>query len=332
MSASFYQASTGSRRQKLLVGAAAVLLLLLPVALTQYQTFQATMILLYAIALLGLNMLVGYNGQISIGHGAFFAIGAYVTAISVSSFGIPYWATIPIAGLVCLVIGILFGIPALRLEGHYLALATFGLALALPQILKLHAFEAWTKGVSGLFVRKPKAPFGLPLTPDQWLYYFTLFFLALAFLFAANLLRGRIGQAMIAIRDQPAAASSMGVNVSYYKTMTFGLSALYTGVAGALSAVVVQFVAPDSFNLQLSISFLLAIVVGGLGTMWGALFGAAFMVIVPNLASEISTAAPWAIYGVAVIIFMYVMPSGLVGLVRKIWRSLAQSPAARSTP
>jgi hypothetical protein len=137
----------------------------LPFLVSNYRTFQFTLVLVYAIALLGLNILTGYNGQISLGHGAFYAIGAYVAAILMDRFGMPYWATVPVAGAVCLVVGFLFGLPALRLEGHYLALATFALGVTMPQLLKNKAVEHWTGGVQGIVIVKPDAPFGLKLSP-----------------------------------------------------------------------------------------------------------------------------------------------------------------------
>ncbi|MGH7186814.1 MAG: branched-chain amino acid ABC transporter permease, partial [Pseudomonadota bacterium] len=157
------------------LGLAAVALavaLVLPFTLTNFRLFQFSQVFIYAIALLGLNILTGFNGQISLGHGAFYAVGAYTTAIMIDQWNVPYGWTIPTAGLVCLVVGFLFGIPALRLEGLYLALATFALALAVPQILKY--FEHWTGGSQGIVLNKPKAPFGLRLSEDQWLYWFTL--------------------------------------------------------------------------------------------------------------------------------------------------------------
>ncbi|HZV92870.1 MAG TPA: branched-chain amino acid ABC transporter permease, partial [Caldimonas sp.] len=147
----------------------------LPFFLGNYHLFQLTLVLVYAIALLGLNMLTGFNGQISLGHGAFYAIGAYTAAILMDKAGMPYWATIPIAGLVCGIAGFLFGLPALRLEGLYLALATFALGVAMPQLLKFHHLEKWTGGVQGIVIPKPEAPLGLPVNADQWLYFFTLF-------------------------------------------------------------------------------------------------------------------------------------------------------------
>jgi branched-chain amino acid transport system permease protein len=291
---------------------------LLPFVLSNYRVFQLTLAYVYAIALFGLNLLTGYNGQISLGHGAFYALGAYTTAIMMDQWGIAYGWTIPVAGLVCLGVGVLFGIPALRLEGLYLALATFSLALAVPQLLK--HFEAWTGGVQGIVLPEPQVPFGLSLTKDQWLYFLTLGILAVSFVAGWNLLRGRIGRAIIAIRDHPLAAETMGIHLPFYKTLTFGVSALYTGIAGALSAIVVQFVAPDSFNVFLSISLLVGVVVGGLASISGAIFGALFIQFVPTYAQDISKAAPWAIYGMFLIGFMYIMPTGIAGFLWAVWR------------
>ncbi|EJL73749.1 ABC-type branched-chain amino acid transport system, permease component [Variovorax sp. CF313] len=283
-----------------------------------YQLFQATMVISYAIALLGLNILTGYNGQISLGHGAFYAIGAYTTGILMEHAGVPYWLTVPAAAVVCLIVGYLFGRPALKLEGLYLALATFALGVAMPQLLKYKHLEAWTGGVQGIVLMKPAAPFGLPLNEDQWLYLFSLFVAVVMFFIAHNLLQSGSGRAMRAIRDHAMASEAMGVDNSHYKAMTFGVSAAYTGVGGALSAIAVQFVAPDSFTLFLSISLLVGIVVGGVGTLYGAIFGAIFIMFVPSLAEKVSKAAPWAVYGVVLIIFMFAMPGGVVGLLRKI--------------
>ena len=292
--------------------------LVLPFLISNYRIFQFTLVMVYAIALLGLNMLTGYNGQMSLGHGAFYAIGAYVAAILMDRFGLPYWATVPAAGAVCLAVGFLFGLPALTLEGLYLALATFALGVALPQLLKYKHLEEWTGGVQGIVIIKPDAPFGLKLNADQWLYYFVLFVMLVMFWLGWNLLRGRIGRAMIAIRDQPIAAAAMGVNNALYKSLTFGVSAMYTGVAGALGAIAVQFVAPDSFTVFLSITLLVGIIVGGLATISGAIYGAIFIQFIPNVADQISKAAPWAIYGIFLIGAMYVLPTGVAGAVRMV--------------
>jgi branched-chain amino acid transport system permease protein len=288
--------------------------LALPLLVSNFRLFQFTQVGIYAIALLGLNMLTGYNGQISLGHGAFYALGAYTTAIMIDRWTVPYPLTIVAAGVLCLVVGFLFGIPALRLEGLYLALATFALALAVPQILKY--FEHWTGGSQGIVLSKPSPPWGLKISPDQWLYLFTLAILVVLFVLARNLLAGRTGRAIVAIRDNPIAAQAMGVNTALYKSLTFGVSAAYTGVAGALSALVIAFVAPDSFDVFRSITFLVGVVIGGLASIAGAVFGALFIQFVPNWAQDISKAAPWAIYGVFLILFMYVMPRGIAGGLR----------------
>jgi branched-chain amino acid transport system permease protein len=288
----------------------------LPFLISNYRVFQFTLVLVYAIALLGLNMLTGYNGQISLGHGAFYAIGAYVAAILMDKFGVPYWLTLPAAGAVCGVAGFLFGLPALRLEGLYLALATFALGVSMPQILKYKGFEHWTGGVQGIVIVKPEPPEWAPVTQDQWLYFVTLACLVVLFVIGWNLLRGRIGRAMVAIRDQPIAAQAMGVNTAMIKSLTFGVSAMYTGIAGALGAIAIQFVAPDTFTIFLSITLLVGVVIGGLASISGALYGALFIQFVPNLADQISKAAPWAIWGISLIVFMYVMPSGVAGFIR----------------
>jgi len=290
----------------------------LPWALSDYRVFQLTLVLTVAIALLGLNLLTGINGQISLGHGAFSAAGAYCAAILMDRFGLPYWLTIPIAAAICFGAGFLFGLPALRFEGLYLALATFALAVATPQLLKHRLFERWTGGVQGIVLAKPEAPFGLPISQDRWLYWFSLGVAAIMFLLAWNLIRGRIGRALVAIRDQPLAAESLGIDTSFYKSTTFGISAMYAGVSGALGAIVLQFVSPDGFSVFLSLGFLVGIVVGGLGSIPGAIIGALFIHYVPPAASRLSQAAPWAVYGVAVIVFVYLFPTGIAGLLRPI--------------
>jgi branched-chain amino acid transport system permease protein len=312
-----------------LVALAAVLLVAasLPFTMSGFRLFQFTQVLIYAIALLGLNMLTGYNGQFSLGHGAFYGIGAYTTAIMIDRWSVGYLWTIPAAGIVCLVVGFLFGRPALRLEGLYLALATFSLALAVPQILKY--FEHWTGGSQGIVLSKPQAPFGLPLTEDQWLYFLTLAITIALFWLAWNLLRGRVGRAIVAIRDNHIAAEAMGVDNALYKSVVFGVSAAYTGVAGALSAVAIAFVAPDSFNVFLSITLLTGIVIGGFATISGAIYGALFIQFVPNWAQDISKAAPWAIFGVFLIVFMYVMPRGIAGFLHLVWIRLTASAVSR---
>jgi branched-chain amino acid transport system permease protein len=307
-----------------------VLVALLPFALSNYHVFELTMVMIYAIAVLGLNILTGYNGQISLGHGGFFAVGAYTTAILMHHYAVPYWATLPPAALICFVLGVLFGLPALRFEGPYLALVTLAMAVATPQVLKY--FDNWTGGQQGLNLVKPSPPAALGVDRDRWLYFITLLVLLLAIRVAANLLHGRTGRALVAIRDHPIAAAAMGIDTARYKTLAFGTSTLFTGVAGALSAIVIGFVAPESFTLFLSISFLVGSAIGGIATIGGAIVGGMFIQFVPNLANDISDAAPSALYGVAMLLFMYAMPHGVVGtlgplLTRSMLRIQARWPA-----
>ena len=222
----------------------------------------------------------------------------------------------------------------MRLGGHYLALATFALAMAVPQLLKYKGIEAYTGGVQGIVLSKPEPLFeleflGQRLSEDRWMFYFLLIVAVVMFWLAKNLINSRMGRAIVAIRDQPIAASALGVQLATVKTLTFGISAAYTGVAGALGAIAVAYVAPDSFHSFLSISFLVGAVVGGLGSIPGALFGAAFIQFIPNIADQISKAAPWAIYGVFLIAFMFLMPAGISGALRLGWRRLARRAARR---
>ena len=312
----------------------------LPDLVSNYRLFLVSTMIIAAIAVLGLNLLTGFNGQISLGHGAFYAVGAYTAAILMDQADLPYYATLPIAAAVCFVVGYLFGQPALKLEGHYLALATFALALSVPQILKYKWLEDLTGGVQGIVLSKPEVPFGLPLNEDQWLYYYCLVVMVLLYWAAANILNSRSGRAMMAIRDQYMAADTMGIDTALYKTVTFGISAAYTGVAGALSASAIAFVAPDSFNFFLSIKFLIGLVVGGVGSMAGSVVGGIFYVLVDNSAQALSTfikndlglqfdLSAYTVFGVILIVLMYLMPMGIVGGVYYLVRSL-RSPGAKA--
>ena len=313
------------------VGIAAILAIActLPFAVSGYRVSQFSQVLIYAIAMLGLNILTGFNGQISLGQGAFYGIGAYTTAILLDKTGIPYWATVPIAGVICLGAGFLFGLPALRLEGLHLALATLALAVATPQILKFKGFDPWTGGVQGIQVGPPAVPFGLPLNTDRWIYYFCLIWTIALFIIARNLLHGRTGRAIIAIRDHPLAAATMGVDTALYKSLTFGVSAMYTGIAGALGALLSAYVSPDSFPVLLSIKFLVGSVVGGIVSISGAFIGALFIEFTPNFADQISKAAPDAIFGMFLIALMYFMPKGAIGVLDFIGVQLRRMAVAK---
>src|SRR6478609_472905 len=322
----------------------------LPDLVSDYRLFLVSTMIIAAIAVLGLNLLTGFNGQISLGHGAFYAVGAYTAAVLMDHLDMPYYATLPCAAVVCFIVGYLFGLPALKLEGHYLALATFALALAVPQILKYKWLEGLTGGVQGIVLSKPEVPFGLPLTEDQWLYYYCFIVLVFLYWAANNMLHSRSGRAMMAIRDYHIAADTMGIDTALYKTVTFGISAAYTGIAGALSASAIAFVAPDSFNIFLSIKFLIGLVVGGIGSLAGSIVGGIFYVLVFNSAQAISTfikndlglqfdLSAYTVFGILLILLMYLMPMGIVGgvylAVRRIGmmgRGPAEAPVPAAPP
>jgi branched-chain amino acid transport system permease protein len=301
------------------------LALVLPFMVEEFTIFQLTQVLVYAIAVLGLNLLTGFNGQFSLGHSAFYALGAYTAAIMVDRYEIAFYWTILPAGIVCFIGGFLFGLPALRLEGLFLALATFALAVATPQLLKYEHFEEYTGGVQGIDLFKPESPVAW-LGGDQWLYFIVLICGALLIVGAWNLTRGRSGRAMMAIRDNSLAARTMGINTSLYKSVTFGVSGFYTGIAGALGAAVAEFVAPDSFTFFLSVWLLVGMVIGGLGSIPAAIVGGMFILYVPNLSEELiaqvfgDDPSAKALIGVAfgcfLIFAVYVMPNGLAGFVR----------------
>lgn len=294
----------------------ALVLVAIPFLFSSYRVGQFTLVAAYAVAVLGLNLLVGYSGQISLGHGASFALGAYVSAILITDASFPAFATVPVAAVVCFGAGFLLGLPALRLRGLYLAILTLGLAVATPQLIK--RFDSLTGGTQGLNVEQPAAPAWTGLADDQFLYLATLAFTALMFVLAARLVRGRVGRALIAIRDNETAAKAQGVNPARYKTLAFATGSLYAGVGGALYVFSIGFVAPESFTLVVSFSFLAAIVVGGLATIGGAVFGALFIEFVPVYAGDVDEALAGVIYGAVLIAFMYALPGGVMGALRKL--------------
>jgi branched-chain amino acid transport system permease protein len=291
-----------------------------PLFVKNFIIFQMTMLLVYGLAVLALNILTGGSGQFSLGQSAFYAVGAYSSAILMEHAGMNYALTLPISGLICFIFGFLFGQPALRLSGVYLALATFALATAMPQLLKLGYFEAWTGGVQGLVVTKPDAPDIVQsalallhlkkMSQDMWFYYFTLVITIAIYIFSVNLLRSRSGRAFMAIRDNEIAASAMGVDVALYKTLAFGVSAAITGIAGGLGAIAVQFVAPDGYTITLAISLFLGMVVGGVGWLPGSIVGSAFIIFVPNIAEGVSKGLSGAVFGVILFLVIFLLPHG----------------------
>ena len=332
----------------------AVVVALLPRFMGEFRLLQFTLVAIYVIALLGLNILTGYSGQISLGHGAFVGVGAYVTALlSLGRPGLelfqldpPSWLplgdgmrpifTIPIAALVTGLIGLLVGIPALRLGGISLALATLAIAVSFPILMK--RFAEVTGGGGGLNLNLPETPFGWDISTRHWLYYEAWVTAGILFLLAWLLVRGRIGRAWRAIRDGEVAATSSGVNPALYKTFAFGVSAAYAGAAGALFAIEIAYVNPDTFPVALSILLLASAVIGGLGSLAGAIFGALLYEFLPIYSQEppvvsfeFADQAPPVVFGVFLIVIMILLPGGVIGGLRRfgafIRGNLARRPS-----
>jgi branched-chain amino acid transport system permease protein len=334
------------------VAVAAALVVLVGQTAGEFRLGQFTYVAIYFVALLGLNMLTGYNGQISLGHGAFMGIGAYVTAITtLGRPGLellghhpPEWLplgdgmrpvlTIPLAFVITGVIGLLFGIPALRLAGVSLALATFAMAVSLPAVAK--KFENVTGGGGGVNLPLPTTPFGLDIATKRWLYYEAWGVAALLFVVAWLLLRGRAGRAWRAIRDREIAATASGVSAAVYKTLAFGVSSAYAGAAGALFAIQVSYVNPDTFPIELSILLLASVVIGGLASLSGVVFAALLYEFLRIYAQEpplvdfdFGKQAPAVVFGLLLILIMYVLPGGAAGALRRLFRPLTSSLQAR---
>lgn len=287
----------------------------LPLSQPTYANFNLSMVMVYAVAGLGLNLLTGYMGQLSLGHSAFFAVGAYTTAVLIDN-GFHYLLTLPIAAVVCFCFGYVIGLPALRLRGLQLALVTLALALVVPAAIK--RLDNWTHGQEGINLFTAEPPPALGIERDQWIYYLCLIVLVLAIIVTRRLTSGRIGRALVAIRNNETAVSTLGVRTSRLKTTVFAISAAYAGIAGTLYVYTVQFVGPDAFGLTLAIALISLIVVGGLGTVSGAVLGAFFIHYIPTITADINQAAAGLTYGVVLIAFMFVMPFGIVGLVRYV--------------
>ena len=312
--------TTAGRLRWIAAAALIVVACAAPFQLEPFRVFQLTMVLVYAVALLGLNLLVGHAGQISLGHGGFFAIGAYTAAVMLHRWDVPHVLTLPAAMAVTFVLGFALGVPALRLRGLYLALVTMTIAIFLVPLLK--RFESVTGGSMGLTLSRPEPPSWTGLAEDQWLYFLALAVAVGSGIAVWSLLRSRVGRALHAVRDNETAAEVMGVRLARYKTLAFAWSAMLAGAAGAVNTWVIAFVSPDSFTATLSILLLAGIVVGGLGSTAGPLLGGAFVMFVPALAQDVNQAAPGVVFGLVIILIMYVAPTGLAGLISRAGRSL----------
>ena len=285
------------------------------------------------IGALGLNILVGYAGQISIGHAAFLAVGAYSTAILEANAGLPFYLALPLAALVTSGFGLVFGIPSLRLRGLYLAIAT--LAAHFITTYGIIHWESMTNGVLGLMVQ-PATVFGLPLDSDARVFYLIYALVVPATFFTRNLFRTKVGRAFIAIRDRDVAAGVMGVSLYRYKLLAFVISSFYAGVAGGLMAHHSRILFPDAFTLLVAIDYLAMVIIGGLGSILGSIFGAIFMTLLPEVlklsATSLTGVYPNAfgliasvrdiVFGLAVILFLMYEPQGLARIwlrVRSYW-------------
>jgi branched-chain amino acid transport system permease protein len=314
--------------------------------LSPFRTFQATRFAIWVIILLGLNLLTGYSGQISLGHGALVAVGAYAAGIMMNEGGVPLVLAVPAAGLLGGALGFLLGVPALRLTGPYLAIATLAMMLAFPQILKLNGIRDWTGGAQGILLTTPTVPSSLDglLSDREWLYFACMVPAVILTVLAWNITRGRVGRALIALRDSEIGAQQMGVNVPLYRMTAFGLSAFYAGIGGALFVYTETFMSPDSFDITLSITMLVVLVLGGLTSVPGTVVAALIMTfrneLVDGLANIGLLDIPGAVfpgqegspdtlrgalYGGILVVTIIFMPRGLVGFIEELG---GKSPAA----
>lgn len=336
MSESTHISSTPSVRPlRLLVAPATAWLAVLAIAcvavaslLPSYWAFKLSSVLILALAVRGLQLLIGSSGQISLGHGAFFAVGAYTAGVLLSHQWLPFYVTVPAAMAVCGLFGFLFGLPATRLAGPYLALATFTLAVALPQLLKHPLLEPWTGGVSGLSLDPPAAPFGIEfLQPDAWNLLLTAAWTALIYGVLRRLLNGPAGLAWITLRDHPTAALAVGVDVRKWRATAFAVSAATVGAAGALNTGLTHFVSPDSFPIFLSLSLLVGVALAGPSSSVGTFVAAVFLSFVPDVAEKLSQELTGVLYGAVMLGAVFVLP-----LLSK-WRGrMAESDRAAAPP
>ena len=304
----------------LLVG----LFVVVPLVASAYQVYVIDTILIACVGALGLNLLTGYAGQISIGHGGFLGVGAFTSALLTTRAGVPFWLSVPAAGIVTALVGLVFGLPSARIKGLYLAISTLAAQVIIEWALSRPAIA----GTGSVPAPRP------PLLQDDRAYYFVLLgVVVVAVVLAENLLRTRIGRALVAVRDQDIAASVIGVNVSRYKLLALGVSSFYAGIAGALLGHLGKAVNFEQFQVDLSIQYLAMIVIGGLASIPGSIFGAVFITLLPivlrNLVNVFQDVLPgnpailfssaqFFLFGLVIVIFMVVEPQGLA----RIWRNV----------
>lgn len=290
-----------------------------------FVTFQIAAAFAYAIALLGLTIITGRAGLVSIGHSASFGVGAYTGVILIWLLKLPYGLAIPVSALSGFLFGGLVGLPITRLSKNRqsMVIVTLALAIATPQVLK--RFPEWTGGTNGVNLPRPGPPPGLDLEQDQWMYLLSLAVLILMFVLCRNLLRGRIGRALTAMRNHEVAAATSGINVPLYKLLAFAIGSMYASIGGAVYVLVTQFANPDGFSVFLSITFLTGVIIGGIDSVLGAILGALFVEFVPVMTSDFAMSnnfPPAIIYSVVLVAVIFLMPEGIVGFVTRARRPI----------
>lgn len=314
-----------------------------------YQLLNFSKVAAYAVAILGINLVTGYSGQISLGHSAFFGIGAYTTAYLVADQGWPFLATLPVAAALGMLVGFLVGLPALRIQGLYLALVTLAIAAVFPVVVKMDALSEVTGGSNGKIVdvgwKKP-GWFGLDVTHQGWQFLVVAAVAGLLFLIASNLIRSRVGRALIAVRDNPIGAVTSGISLSQWKTAAFAVSAAYGALGGALFMMVIGIATPESVGFALAFQLITGLVLGGLATISGSFIGGLTMVFLPYYTAQWSGDKSFLIfdpadsgllanifYGALLIAVMFVMPGGIMSFVRSVRaRVIRFEPRPPTTP
>ncbi len=287
-----------------------------PLWMNGYPIYVLSLVGIFGLVAIGLNFLTGYAGQISLGHAAFFAIGAYATGLLTKKVGLPFVLSLPLAGVLATAVGAVAALPALRLKNLYLAIATLGFGVVVQKLL--FEWQSLTGGGAGLEVPAPRwGP--IVLSTASHMYYLIVAVVILGTWAAVNIVRTGSGRAMVMVRESEVAAGCLGISVAKYKVIAFSLSGFYTAVAGGLYCYLVRYINPESFNVNMSITFLSMIVIGGLGTIPGSLLGAVFYVLAPELFRGIKD-APGLVFGFSLIIVMVLMPKGLWGFVGRLWR------------
>jgi branched-chain amino acid transport system permease protein len=319
MTAATSYSRRGNSRSRTMLSTGGSLLLLaaaivIPLMASPYDNSQLTLVCVWAIAALGLNLITGYLGLISVGHGAIVAIGAYVSTYAAAQWGFPLWLGVLAGAAGGGLIGLVIGLSSIRLRGLYLALTTLALAVGVPPLMA----RIGPGGPNGTVVAMPSAPDWSGLADDQWVYYCALVGLVLLMLFTRRITTGTFGLLLVSTKQSPISAASMGVPTTRVRLAYFAISSAYAGVAGALFAATSGFVSPESFPLLLSVWLLAAVVVGGLSTIYGAVVGAFYITYVPLLASDWGASAAGLVYGASIVVVMAIAPAGIVGVAYRL--------------